>query len=130
MPQLAKGGKWVFGWVLVGPEHTIRIPPAAAAEYGFMDGMGLVFIRGSRTSGGFGLGSQELLTSLFPTPTRFLTQGYLQPGGTVQLPEEIGLKAGERLLAVRGSGHALGFLQRGPIYQPAQQHTQIEVFVS
>ena len=34
MPQLAKGGKWVFGWVLVGPHGEVTIPPEAWDEYG------------------------------------------------------------------------------------------------
>jgi len=29
MPQLAKGGKWVFGWVVLGQNYELSIPPAA-----------------------------------------------------------------------------------------------------
>ena len=35
MPQLVKGGKWVFGWIVVGRLKKIRIPPEAYNEYGF-----------------------------------------------------------------------------------------------
>jgi len=27
MPQLVKGRKWVFGWVVVGQQGEVRIPP-------------------------------------------------------------------------------------------------------
>ena len=33
-----------------------------------------------------------------------------------------------RLLVVRGSGRALGFLARGPIYDQALQHPELETF--
>ena len=128
MPQLAKGGKWVFGWVVLRPDGEIRLPPAAAAEYGFTPGMALAFTRGSRTSGGFGLGKQELLASHPYLSGRLLCQGIFLPGGTISLPAELGGKAGDRLLVVRGSGLALGFSQRGPIYELAKQHTEVEVF--
>jgi hypothetical protein len=86
MPQLVKGGKWVFGWCVVGPAGETQIPPEAYLEYGFQSGEKLVVIHG------------------------------IQPG--------------ERLLAVRGSNMALGFVQRGPIFEGAQKHPEIETFQS
>jgi hypothetical protein len=47
MPQLAKGGKWVFGWVVVGKRRSITIPPDAYREHGFRPGDEVVFLRGS-----------------------------------------------------------------------------------
>ncbi|MFZ5916492.1 MAG: hypothetical protein ACOYZ7_06145 [Chloroflexota bacterium] len=38
MPQLVKGGKWVYGWVVVGPEWELTVPPEAWAAYGFQVG--------------------------------------------------------------------------------------------
>jgi hypothetical protein len=46
----------------------------------------------------------------------------------VVLPPEVEAQAGDRLLAVRGSGYALGFLAQGPIYEEALQHPELEVF--
>jgi hypothetical protein len=43
-------------------------------------------------------------------------------------PSRVRFQPGERLLIVRGSGWALGFLQRGPIYEEALRHPEIEVF--
>ena len=33
MPQLVKGGKYIFGWSKVGKEGKIKIPPEAYEEY-------------------------------------------------------------------------------------------------
>ena len=33
MPQLAKGGKFVFGWSLLRDDYTVRIPDMAVDEY-------------------------------------------------------------------------------------------------
>jgi len=99
MPQLTKGGKWVFGWGIVGQEGEIRIPPEAYSECGFQPGEPVIFILGSQRSGGFGV-------------------------------KTLAIQPGERLLVVRGSGLALGFLQQGPIYEEAQHHPQIEVFAA
>jgi hypothetical protein len=53
MPSLTKGGKWVFGWVVVGQDRTIRIPPEAWEEYGFQAQDEVIFLRGSGLALGF-----------------------------------------------------------------------------
>ena len=55
MPRLVKGAKWTFGWVVVGPERKIVIPPEAWDEYGFQVGDEAIFTPGSLKSGGFGV---------------------------------------------------------------------------
>jgi hypothetical protein len=127
MPQLAKGGKWVFGWCVVGAACDIQIPPKAYAEYGFQPEESVIITRGSRRSGGFGIGRpQKLGTS--PLLSRFVGQVTIGAEGQVALPPETGVRPGERLLAVRGSGLALGFLQHGPIYEEALIHPEIEIY--
>ncbi len=128
MPQLAKGGKWVFGWVMVGQEREIRIPPEAYAEYGFQPHDVVFFMKGSHRSGGFGLGKQEILAAS-PILPRRLAQGTVTPEGLVRLPPEVEIRLGERLLVVRGSGLALGFLERGPICDEALRHPELETFI-
>jgi 7,8-dihydropterin-6-yl-methyl-4-(beta-D-ribofuranosyl)aminobenzene 5'-phosphate synthase len=63
MPQLVKGGKWVFGWCIVGQDVEIRIPPEAHTEYGFQAGETVIITPGSRCSGGFGIGKAEKLAN-------------------------------------------------------------------
>ncbi len=129
MPQLVKGGKWIFGWCVVGLAGEIQIPPEAYAEYGFQSGESVLFLRGSQRSGGFGIGRRERLAQAqIPLQRRAFGQGMLDGTGQVALPPEAGVKSGERLLVVRGSGLALGFLQRGPIYEEALSHPEIETF--
>jgi hypothetical protein len=67
MPQLVKGGKWVFGWVIVGQRREIQIPPEACAEYGFQTGGRVLLLSGSRRSGGSALGgTRRLLKPKYP----------------------------------------------------------------
>ena len=129
MPQIAKGGKWVFGWVIIGPRGEIPIPPEAYLEYGFQPGESVIFIEGSRTSGGFGMGRFErLVQSKTDLLKRSLGQGLIDQKHYIAHPPKIGLKPGDRLLVGRGSGFALGFLQHGPIIQEALLHPEIETF--
>ena len=130
MPQLSKGGKWIFGWVVVNENRKIRIPPEAFSEYGFCSGEVVLFTHGSRTSGGFSLGRQTILLKNEKINIRSIAKGILEENMVIYLPPAIDAQPGERLLAVRGSRFALGFIQRGPIYTTALHHTDIEVFTS
>jgi hypothetical protein len=131
MPQLVKGGKWVFGWAVVGSQGELTIPPQAWREYGFRTGDEAVFMPGSRRSGGFGLSTPRLVAA-FPEPLRaqerVLGRARFDEGGRVTVPPEVGVKPGDRLLTVRGSGRALGFVARGPIFEEALRHPELQVF--
>jgi hypothetical protein len=129
MPQLVKGGKWVFGWTIVSSAGELRIPPDAYAEYGFQSGEPIVFLPGSRRSGGCGVARREKLAgSRISLAQRILGEGMVGENERVAFPSVTGFQTGERLLVVRGSGWALGFVQRGPIYEEALRHAEIEVF--
>jgi hypothetical protein len=129
MPQLVKGGKWVFGWVLVGPQGAVTIPPEAWDEYAFQTEDEVVFLPGSRRSGGFGLSTPRLLEQMGPPlQARVLARGHIAENRQVLVPPAIGIRPGNRLLAVRGSGKALGFVAEGPIYEEALKHPSLEVF--
>jgi hypothetical protein len=127
MPQLAKGGKWVFGWVVVGQNREIRVPPEAWLEYGFQTRDDILLTSGSRRSGGFGIGRRDVLAGS-PILSRTWAEGTIAGQGMVSLPQSVDVQTGERLLAVRGSGLALGFLTRGPIYEEALKHPELEIF--
>jgi hypothetical protein len=130
MPQLVKGGKWVFGWVIISPQKTFRIPPQAFEEYGFRAGEPVVFLRGSRRSGGFSIGQREKLVKKFSQlQSRVLAQIDVGAEGQIEVPPGISIIPGDRLLAVRGSGLALSFLNNGPIYKEALQHPEVETFL-
>lgn len=129
MPQLVKGGKWVFGWVIVGPRRELRIPPAAWDEYRFQAGGEVTFIPGSRRSGGFSLSHARLLAETStPLQVRALAQSRVDEEIRLVLPPTVGVQPGDRLLVVRGSGLALGFVANGPIYAEALKHPELEIF--
>jgi hypothetical protein len=127
MPQITKGGKWVFNWVIVGPQREINIPPEAYAEYSFQPGEAVIFLRGSRRSGGFSVGRRaKLETSQTPLLQRAFGQGEIGEGGRIEAPLESCVQPGNRLLAVRGSGFVVLFISRGLIIQKALTHDEIE----
>ena len=127
MPQLVNGGKWVYGWCLVNNALQIRIPPAAYEEYEFQDGEIALFIKGSKKSGGFGIARQPVVAAM-PFFARIFSQGAIGENGIIKVPQSIECLPGEKLLAVRGSGIALSFVQNGPIYEEALKHDEVETF--
>ncbi len=128
--RLAKGAKETFGWVIVGENRELVIPPAAWMKYGFKVGDQAIFVSGSKKSGGFGLTNldlQEGLSFRFKQD-RILGYDKFTKERMVFIPQTIHVKAGDRLLTVFGSRFALGFISRGPIYQEAIQFTGLDQF--
>ena len=129
MPQLKKRGKWVFGWVIVDANCSVVIPPEACTEYGFRDGDLVIFLHGSRRSGGFSLSCPERLEQCkVSMQRRSFALGHILSGRQIALPKEVNLQPGSRLLVVRGSGLALLFITQGPIFDEAKNHLEIECF--
>ena len=131
MPRLVKGAKWTYGWVVVGPEREIVIPPEAWDEYGFQAGDEAIFTPGSHKSGGFSISTSALMAE---ASGKMGGAGLHALGrslfGDEQLvvPPEVDVKPGDRLLTVRGSCYGLGFVARGPIYEEALKHPELELF--
>ena len=131
MVRLVKGAKWTYGWVLVNAGREIPIPPAAWQAYGFQTGLEAVFVRGSRTSGGFALCTDALaVAARAPMGDAGLPEiGRSQFGDMqVRLPPQVELGPGGRLLAVHGSCYGLSFVTRGRIYEEAYGHPEVRVF--
>jgi hypothetical protein len=129
MPQLSKGGKWAFGWAIVGPDRNVLIPTQAFHEYGFHQDAPVVFTLGSKRSGGFGMGHKEKVASSF-IRSRIIGEGLIGNEMHIFLPPAVDINPGEQLLVVRGSNLALGFLLRGPIVDEARLHPELEVYKS
>jgi len=131
MPRLVKGAKWTFGWVVIGPEREVVIPPEAWDEYGFQAGDEAIFTPGSRKSGGFGVSTLALLAEasrkMGGADLHALGRGRFGDG-RVAVPPQVDVKPGDRLLTVRGSGYGLGFVARAPVYEEALKHPELEVF--
>jgi len=153
VPQLVKGGKHVFGWSRVGDAGRIIVPPEALEEYCLKESGRLILVPGSRTSGGFGLGAQE---SVRMSPLGFVLETHPElgefripegeaveyerkpycwvelRGGGITVPpgtlEQYGIRIGDSLLVIKGSGLAIGFAVRGPIVEEAKRHYGLAVF--
>ncbi len=152
MPQIVKGGKYVYGWSKVGTKGRIVIPHEALQEYKLTGSQNAILLPGSKRSGGFGLTTPELLKD---SPLAVIVNKNPQLGkfqipegepveidgkpycwvrihsGTITVPlktlARYQISPGDLLLSVRGSGIALGFPVRGPIIEEAKTH-EIEVF--
>ena len=152
MPQIVKGGKYIFGWSRVGEKGEIVLPVEAVKEYNLSDN--LYLLPGSRRSGGFGLTTPELIKD-----SPFADEVNKSPLAIFSIPEgepvEIngkswcwvlfhenkqricipvktlkiyGVNPGDLVLSVRGSRIALGLPVKGPIVEEAKNHPEIGLF--
>jgi bifunctional DNA-binding transcriptional regulator/antitoxin component of YhaV-PrlF toxin-antitoxin module len=154
MPQLVRGGKYVYGWSPVSDGGKITIPPEAMKEYGLKEHDRVIIMSGSRRSGGFAVTTPALLAGSplsavlqrFPRLRTFqmpearvvrvegrpFCWASIEEGGYLTLPEETlreyEIIPGDRLLTVRGTALALGFARTGPLVDEALTHAAIDVF--
>ena len=63
MPQLNKGGKFVYGFSVIYPDLTIRIPPQALSEYDVAQDGKVIIFTGSKITGGFCVTTYSLLSN-------------------------------------------------------------------
>jgi bifunctional DNA-binding transcriptional regulator/antitoxin component of YhaV-PrlF toxin-antitoxin module len=154
MPQIVRGGKYVYGWSKVSSEGKIVIPNEAIIEYDLMTCGNVILLPGSKSSGGFGLTSVGLLKKSTlsvildenPQLAEFLTSEgepikikgktycwvKVNKDGNIVIPIETlksyGVNPGDYLLSVRGSIIAIGFPVRGPLIDQAKRYSNIKVF--
>ncbi|MFX1407559.1 MAG: hypothetical protein ACFFBW_11435 [Promethearchaeota archaeon] len=154
MPQLVKGGKYIFGWTIIKENGKIKIPEEAYFEYNFDKDKNGILISGRKTSGGFGLSSRGLMekSPIGKLLESFaeLTNHQLKEGEIVKIKEKkyswitifkdksfiisesalksFKIKINQKLLTGRGSGLALAFIVKGPIYEEAKKHPEIPTF--
>jgi hypothetical protein len=144
MPQLVKGGKHVYTWTTIRPTGVIMIPPEVIKDYGLIPGEMVFVFPGSKKSGGFSVVTQRNLKDSLLNP---LKRGeeiqedtiqianrrifYITKLGSdeVHLREEalkaFGVREGDHLLVVRGSGLGPSFLKKGPIIDEAKKHSEL-----
>lgn len=153
MPQLNKGGKFVFGFSVVRDDLTIHIPPQALSEYNATQDGKVIIFTGSKITGGFCVTTYSLLSSsklkhiLEDCPA--LRDGLLSAGefiqykgrkyawlgidstGVIKLPqstlEVLELQSGMELLSIRSSDIAFTMGAKGPLLEKAHNfHGEIE----
>ena len=109
MPQLNKGGKYVFGWSVIGRDGTIRLPPETLAEYGLLGDQNVIIFTGSKSTGGFCVTSKRLLS---PSKLNHILNDL--PELTEGHPEDLG-----RLLPYKGRSYAwLPLSREGTVQLP------------
>jgi hypothetical protein len=149
MPQLEKGGKFVFGWSLIRPDYSIQLPNMAVDEYKISSEGKVIIISGSKSTGGFivtrcGLIKNSVMGKLFETNPeienykikegsfiKFKGRNYcwlnITKKGLIKLnyaiSDTLGLKPGDRLLSIRGSNIAFVMGAKGRLINIAENYT-------
>jgi hypothetical protein len=154
MPQLVKGGKYVFGWSRISEKGGIVIPAEAVKEYGLVPHTKVILLSGSKTSGGFIIARKPMLeqSSLGDIltanpdlnnfridegkPIEFKKRMYcwvkIQENNMIilgrQALEAYGIKSGDNLLSGRGSYVGLAMIAKGPIIEHAKTHPELQTY--
>lgn len=63
MPQLTKGGKFVFGVSIINENLTLQFPMQAISEYSITKEDKIIIFTGSKKTGGFCVTSKNLLST-------------------------------------------------------------------
>ena len=154
MPQISKGGKYIFGWSVIRENGELIFPPSAVKEYKLQDEKFIYIVSGSKQTGGFCVMPEPLLSRsklqhiLKENQTladRSLKEGELisykgrkyswltlKNGGvrlSDSLMQTLDIKTGDKLLAIRSSDIAFTLGVRGTLIQKAREYSgEIEVF--
>ena len=154
MPQISKGGKYIFGWSKIRKNGGVLIPDEAVQEYRLGPREKVILVSGSKASGGFVVAKKVLLEHseisnvLEKNPdlaqfqmdegevVKFKGRLYCWVGlrgkGLIVLPahtrEAFNVKSGDALLSIRGSNIAFVMGVKGPIIEKAREHLEIDVY--
>lgn len=141
MPQLSKGGKFVFGISILRSDFTVRIPPQTIEEYKITADDDIILFTGSKSTGGFCVTCRRLLETsklkhiLNECPVigqdtapplefvRYKGRGYcrakINENGILQLTDVaagyLGLEIGSELMVIRSSNIAFTMGAKGPL---------------
>ena len=144
MPQMNKGGKFIFGESVIRPDGRVQLPPQAVDEYRIASEGKAYLFTGSKITGGFCVTRQGLLLPsklghiLTDTPSLLyeVPDGTFVPykgraycwtaisaSGEITLTEEmmvfLHLKLEMRLLSIRSSDIAFTMGTKGPLLEKA-----------
>ena len=62
MPQMTKGGKYIFGWSKIGQNGELTFPTMAVKEYNLQEEIYIYIVSGSKQTGGFCVMTEPLLS--------------------------------------------------------------------
>lgn len=148
MPQLNKGGKFVFGKSLIREDFTIQLPPQALTEYNATADGKVYLFTGSKITGGFCVTRKGLIgpsklghilsdnpaLQNYQTPEgdfmKYKGRSYCWIGisetGVIQLDQKmvnfLHLEIGMKLLSIRSSDIAFTMGAKGPLLEKAENY--------
>ena len=148
MPQLNKGGKFVFGLSMIGNNNEIQIPEQAIREYNITKEGKIIIFTGAKATGGFCITSHALLSNSklkhimddcsalagYELPEgsfiRYKGRGYswltISSSGVIRLPEQtmeyLNLSAGDSLMSIRSSDIAFTMGAKGPLMEKVHSY--------
>lgn len=150
MPQMTKGGKYIFGWSKIGQNGELTFPKMAVKEYNLQEETYIYIISGSKHTGGFCVMTEPLLSHsklkniLKENPSlakRSLREGELITykgrkygwlalnKSAVYLSDDLmkmlEIKVGDRLLAIRSSDIAFTMGVKGSLIEKANDYQGI-----
>ena len=148
MPQMNKGGKFIFGKSLIRDELTIHLPTQALTEYNATSEKKVYLFTGSKVTGGFCVTRKGLLEpsklghiltdnpallnyqtaegEFIPYKGRSYCWVNISENGVIQLSQQIidflNLKIGMELLSIRSSDIAFTMGAAGPLLERAENY--------
>ena len=148
MPQMNKGGKFIFGKSLIRDDLTIHLPTQALTEYNATAEKKVYLFTGSKVTGGFCVTRKGLLEpsklghiltdnpallnyqtaegEFIPYKGRSYCWVNISENGVIQLSQQImdflNLKIGMELLSIRSSNIAFTMGAAGPLLERAENY--------
>lgn len=156
MPQMNKGGKFIFGKSRIGADLHIKLPTQAVSEYHICDNTYVYLMTGSKVTGGFCVTNKNLLLPSklghILTDNMSLCECQIPEGefihykgrsycwlhisnnGVLQLSNSmmifLDLSVGMELLSIRSSDIAFTMGAKGPLLEKARNYPgEIPVYI-
>lgn len=155
MPQVTKGGKYIFGWSLIRDDLKVQLPEMAVKEYCITIDKNVYISSGSKSTGGFIVMRKGLLSGskieniLTDNPAlndytlpqgefikykgRFYSWLPISDDGCIKLTgnmmDVLQLHAGDKLLSIRSSNIAFTMGVKGQLIERANNFKgEIQVY--
>lgn len=152
MPQLNKGGKYVFGWSKIADDRTVYFPPMVLTEYDLLEEQEIIIFTGAKITGGFCVTNQKMLSAsklhkilddlpelknhgsilagtFIPYKGRSYSWLPLSNDGSITIPvktlEYLHLCPGNKLMSIRSSNIAFTMGAKGPLVERAKAYNGV-----
>lgn len=154
MSFVAKGGKFIYAWSMIGSDGSFYLPEQALQEYHIQPGTPIILMSGRNTSRGFSVVCKELignspLATIFANVPQLMNfsveEGrilkfkerlfcwvHLNHDRIFHLPlkslKQFGLAPGDKLLCLRTCHLSFSCLSEGPYVERAESVGDIKIY--